>query len=291
MLLGLSHGAASGKDAKKFVALTAKIARLAENIPNFVVGSMDSYKNELKDNGVLGSAFDPAAGQGQFILIPGKSSPGGAPIQFTKTAAQKKVLAWLKKNSAPFKASYKTIGAMQGVVTAEKAAAKKTAKADAAAKQALLDAAEKEDLHEGLVFKQTYGAPTNPESAVPSKGAKIKAHYTGSLATDSSASFDSSRERGEPFEFALGAGDVIGCWDKGFATMRVGEKAMLTCDAKEAYGPRGREPHIPGGATLKFDVELLSYEGGESESAAKEEGAPATPGTGTFKADSAKDEL
>jgi FKBP-type peptidyl-prolyl cis-trans isomerase len=58
---------------------------------------------------------------------------------------------------------------------------------------------------------------------------------------------------------------VIGCWDKGFATMRVGEKAVLTCDADEAYGERGSGAKIPGGATLRFDVELLSFSSANAE--------------------------
>lgn len=93
----------------------------------------------------------------------------------------------------------------------------------------------------------------------PGDGAKVKAHYTGTLINGDK--FDSSRDRGDPFEFTLGQGQVIGCWDKGFATMRKGEKALLTCHSDLAYGDRGSPPKIPGGATLKFDVELIDFTG------------------------------
>ena len=67
--------------------------------------------------------------------------------------------------------------------------------------------------------------------------------------------FDSSRKRGEPVEFSLGG--VIPCWTEGLQRMKVGERAQLVCPAAIAYGPEGRPPTIPGGATLVFDVELL----------------------------------
>ena len=59
--------------------------------------------------------------------------------------------------------------------------------------------------------------------------------------------------------FTLGQGQVIKGWDRGVATMRKGEKAMLTCRADYAYGDAGSPPKIPGGATLCFEVELLSW--------------------------------
>jgi len=93
----------------------------------------------------------------------------------------------------------------------------------------------------------------------PGDGAKVTAHYTGTLTNGDK--FDSSHDRGTPFEFTLGQGQVIGCWDKGFATMRKGEKALLTCHSSVAYGDRGSPPKIPGGAMLKFLVELVDFTG------------------------------
>ena len=87
-------------------------------------------------------------------------------------------------------------------------------------------------------------------------GKLITVHYTGTLTTG--IKFDSSRDRNEPFQFLLGAGQVIDGWDKGFEGMKVGGKRKLTIPYKMAYGERGYPPVIPPKATLIFDVELLA---------------------------------
>lgn len=81
----------------------------------------------------------------------------------------------------------------------------------------------------------------------------------GSL-TDGSV-FDSSYDRGDPFEFTLGNGQVIKGWDQGLLGMCVGEKRKLKIPAKMGYGERGSPPKIPGGATLIFDTELIAVNG------------------------------
>jgi len=85
-------------------------------------------------------------------------------------------------------------------------------------------------------------------------GDTVEVHYTGVL-TDGTK-FDSSVDRGQPFSFNLGAGQVIKGWDQGVEGMKVGGKRKLTIPSDLAYGDRGTGP-IPGGATLIFDVELL----------------------------------
>ena len=90
----------------------------------------------------------------------------------------------------------------------------------------------------------------------PPTGYKVKAHYTGTLLDGTK--FDSSRDRGDPFEFTIGKGEVIKGWDQGFATMKKGEKAILRCRSDYAYGDRATGS-IPAGATLNFDVELLDF--------------------------------
>ena len=126
--------------------------------------------------------------------------------------------------------------------------------------------------------------PTSACARVSKPGDRLKMHYTGTLYS-SCKKFDSSRDRGEPFEFSLGAGEVIkGCkprhspatsrrparprlsacnWrgsgDEGLRGMCVGEQRKLTIPSDLGYGASGAGDDIPGGATLQFDVELLGF--------------------------------
>ena len=105
----------------------------------------------------------------------------------------------------------------------------------------------------------------------PGHGVTVQVHYTGTLCADGEK-FDSSRDRPGNFSFTIGEGQVIKGWDQGVATMHKGEVAELYCRADYAYGEQGSPPKIPGGATLKFEVELLSW--GEDEEAAEGDNAP-----------------
>jgi peptidylprolyl isomerase len=97
------------------------------------------------------------------------------------------------------------------------------------------------------------------EGASPKTGQTCVMHYTGWLYKDGvkGAKFDSSLDRGDPFEFAIGTKQVIGGWDEGVASMKVGGKRTLIIPPALGYGARGAGGVIPPNATLMFDVELL----------------------------------
>jgi FKBP-type peptidyl-prolyl cis-trans isomerase len=99
-------------------------------------------------------------------------------------------------------------------------------------------------------------APGQGDSAVA--GRTVTVHYTGWL--PDGTKFDSSRDRGEPFAFTLGAGQVISGWDEGVKGMKVGGRRKLVLPPPLAYGDVGAPPAIPPNATLVFDVEVLKVE-------------------------------
>jgi peptidylprolyl isomerase len=99
--------------------------------------------------------------------------------------------------------------------------------------------------------------------AVPKPGQICVMHYTGWLYENGAkgAKFDSSVDRGQPFPFAIGKGQVIAGWDEGVATMKVGGKRTLIIPPGLGYGARGAGGAIPPNATLIFEVELLEVQG------------------------------
>ncbi|GJD79314.1 FKBP-type peptidyl-prolyl cis-trans isomerase [Methylobacterium gregans] len=110
-------------------------------------------------------------------------------------------------------------------------------------------------LPSGLKYKDEV-VGTGPE---PKTGQQVTVHYTGWLDQNGKQGkkFDSSRDRGQPFSFQIGAGQVIRGWDEGVATMKAGGRRTLVIPPELGYGSRGAGGVIPPGATLIFDVELI----------------------------------
>jgi FKBP-type peptidyl-prolyl cis-trans isomerase len=130
------------------------------------------------------------------------------------------------------------------------AAAEKKAGATFLAKEAAESGTVKQPT--GFLYKEiTAGTGASPKATD-----KVKVHYRGTL-TDGTV-FDSSIDRGEPVTFPLSG--VIPCWTQGLQLMKTGGKARLVCPSELAYGDAGSPPKIKGGATLVFEVELLSIE-------------------------------
>lgn len=110
----------------------------------------------------------------------------------------------------------------------------------------------------GLIFEDSVVG----EGAEARAGQDVLVHYTGWLlfGGERGRKFDSSKDRGEPFRFALGAGQVIRGWDEGVQGMKVGGTRVLTIPPGLGYGPRGAGGVIPPNTTLIFEVELLAVE-------------------------------
>ena len=114
------------------------------------------------------------------------------------------------------------------------------------------------DMPDGLKYTDT----KTGDGATAKAGSKVSVHYTGWLFNNGAKGkkFDSSVDRGQPFQFTLGAKQVIAGWDEGVAGMKVGGARTLTIPPELGYGARGAPGAIPPNATLIFDVELLQVQ-------------------------------
>merc|ERR1712072_226760 len=101
------------------------------------------------------------------------------------------------------------------------------------------------------------GLKEGDQTNFPKAGDELKMHYTGTLALDGSK-FDSSVDRGRPFVFKIGIGQVIRGWYEGVMQMSLGEKARLEISSEYGYGSNGAGGVIPPNADLDFEVELLA---------------------------------
>jgi FKBP-type peptidyl-prolyl cis-trans isomerase len=114
------------------------------------------------------------------------------------------------------------------------------------------------EMPDGLKYTDT----KTGTGAAATAGTKVSVHYTGWLSSNGAKGkkFDSSLDRGQPFEFTLGAHQVIAGWDEGVAGMKVGGARTMTIPPELGYGARGAGGVIPPNATLIFDVELLGVQ-------------------------------
>jgi peptidylprolyl isomerase len=114
------------------------------------------------------------------------------------------------------------------------------------------------EMPNGLKYSET----ETGSGATATAGHKVSVHYTGWLSENGSKGkkFDSSVDRGQPFQFTLGAHQVIAGWDEGVSGMKVGGKRTLIIPPELGYGARGAGGVIPPNATLIFDVELLGVQ-------------------------------
>ena len=93
--------------------------------------------------------------------------------------------------------------------------------------------------------------------AFPQRGQTVFVHFTGKL--EDGTKFDSSRDRDEPFQFIIGAGQVIRAWEDGIVQMSKGEISVIIAPHQYCYGPQGYPPIIPPHATLSFEIELIDF--------------------------------
>ena len=124
--------------------------------------------------------------------------------------------------------------------------------------QASMAANQEVEMPDGLKYTDTKIG----DGATAHAGNKVSVHYTGWLSNNGAKGrkFDSSVDRGQPFQFTLGAHQVIPGWDEGVAGMKVGGKRKLIIPPDLAYGKRGFPPVIPADAELTFEVELLKIQ-------------------------------
>jgi peptidylprolyl isomerase len=116
----------------------------------------------------------------------------------------------------------------------------------------MIEGAEKTNMTPGGVKIEIVKEGQGP---LPKQGQTVVVHYIGTL--PNGTKFDSSRDRGQPISFVLGAGRVIRGWDEAVAAMKIGTRAILTIPPAMGYGAQGSGNVIPPNATLIFDVELL----------------------------------
>jgi FKBP-type peptidyl-prolyl cis-trans isomerase len=195
-----------------------------------------------------------------FLNFRGKDEQGWGYCVFGKVISGLNVVSAIENVATTNQGGYQDVPQTPVIMTKVSmitagAASAKAAPAKAAAKPASAKASDTITTASGLKYIITQKGPVG--GAKPAKGTRIKVHYTGRL-TDGKV-FDSSVQRGQPFEFAVGTGSVIAGWDEALIDMTKGEKRTLIIPPKLGYGENGAAGVIPPNATLIFDVEMIDF--------------------------------
>jgi len=190
------------------------------------------------------NSSDPTANAGPLTIVSAMVGYAGAKdrLQRCGSARSTRVYATMTGIMIPIRS------ACAAVALAIITAATPLGRSDAETNQVI-------EMPNGLKYTDT----TTGDGATAAAGNKVSVHYTGWLFNNGAkgTKFDSSVDRGQPFVFTIGRGQVIGGWDQGVATMKVGDKVKLTIPPELGYGARGAAGAIPPNATLIFEVELL----------------------------------
>mmetsp|Transcript_114348 Transcript_114348/g.198845 ORF Transcript_114348/g.198845 Transcript_114348/m.198845 type:complete len:403 (+) Transcript_114348:172-1380(+) len=240
----------------KWASRLTRLAQPLKVVPSVLIGLYNLNANHVPTD-ILGD--EPLSSPVRLAVFLPSAAPGTPPIMYTGSKwSQRALLEFLKPHIPSVEAAWDEVWAEAKRLDEEQKALREAEAAARKAEEERIAALPKISItpDDGII-KQVI---KEGDGEVPPAGSGVKAHYTGTLLDGTK--FDSSRDRGQPFEFKLGQGMVIKCWDQAFATMKVGEQALLTCQSDYAYGEQGTGP-IPAKATLKFDVELVGFDAPE----------------------------
>lgn len=219
--------------------------------------------------GILSMANSGPNTNGSQFFITHKATPwlDGKHTVFGKAVSGQSVVDAIAKGDAIQSIRIRRVGAAANAFTADQASL--TAQIRAVSEKSAKARDEHQKKLQEEIAKRWPGAITAPSGlryvvtkegsgAKPSPGAMVTAHYTGTLLNGTK--FDSSRDRNQPFRFAVGQGQVIKGWDESFLDMKKGEQRTLIIPPDLGYGERGAPPVIPPQSTLIFDVELIDFQ-------------------------------